>query len=192
MAKLSFPDVTAPEYPLKETFEDNLIKSSMENGVVKTRPRFTKVRRSFELEWSLLDNDSKDALEQFFLVKTKCLASINFLVSCTILNICRLLVCRQPRQRRCTRIVIICWTILSYHAISLLVNANYVYLIWTTARDAGAEVQVCVGQIAAVCSNPYIAPPRSDECAYILPAINMYHITHLDFPQSIKLLSGVV
>ena len=72
MAKLSFPDVTAPEYPLKETFEDNLIKSSMENGVVKTRPRFTNVRRSFELEWSLLDNDSKDALEQFFLTKTKC------------------------------------------------------------------------------------------------------------------------
>ena len=50
MANLSFPNVTAPEYPLKETFEDNLIKSSMENGVVKTRPRFTKVRRSFELE----------------------------------------------------------------------------------------------------------------------------------------------
>ena len=72
MAKLSFPDVTAPEYPLKETFEDNLIKSSMENGVVKTRPRFTKVRRSFELEWSLLNNDSKDALEQFFLSKTNC------------------------------------------------------------------------------------------------------------------------
>ena len=72
MANLSFPDVTAPEYPLKESVEDNLIKSAMENGVVKTRPRFTKVRRSFELEWSLLNDDSKDALEQFFLSKTKC------------------------------------------------------------------------------------------------------------------------
>ena len=72
MANLSFPDVTAPEYPLKETFEDNLIKSAMENGVVKTRPRLTKVRRSLESEWSLLNNDSKDALEQFFLSKTKC------------------------------------------------------------------------------------------------------------------------
>lgn len=72
MASLSFPDVTAPDYPLKETFEDNLIKSSMENGVVKTRPRFTKARRSFELEWSSLDSDSKELLEQFFLSKTKC------------------------------------------------------------------------------------------------------------------------
>ena len=72
MASLSFPDVTAPDYPLKETFEDNLIKSSMENGVVKTRPRFTKARRSFELEWASLDTDSKRLLEQFFLTKTKC------------------------------------------------------------------------------------------------------------------------
>ena len=63
MANLSFPDVTAPEYPLKETFEDNLIKSAMENGVVKTRPRFTKARRSFELEWSSLDGNSKELLE---------------------------------------------------------------------------------------------------------------------------------
>lgn len=77
MANLSFPDVIAPSYPLKETFEDNLIKSSMENGVVKTRPRFTKTRRSFELDWQALDNENKEVLEKFFMSKTKC-GSLSF------------------------------------------------------------------------------------------------------------------
>lgn len=71
MAKISFPDLT-PDYPLRESFEDNLIKSSMENGTVKTRPRFTKARKSYELSWALLHEDDKNELESFYLSKTKC------------------------------------------------------------------------------------------------------------------------
>lgn len=42
---LNWPSsIGAPEFPLTETFEDAVIRSTMEDGTIKTRPRFTRNR----------------------------------------------------------------------------------------------------------------------------------------------------
>ena len=72
MEILRFPVfIDNPEYPLKETLEDNLLRSNMEDGTVKTRPRFTRNRKTYELTWAHMDDDQKEMLEEFFLKKTK-------------------------------------------------------------------------------------------------------------------------
>lgn len=72
MAIPEFPSIIrAPEYPLTETPEDAVIRSTMEDGTEKTRPRFTKNRFTYELSWQAMPQDEKDALEAFFRNTTK-------------------------------------------------------------------------------------------------------------------------
>lgn len=72
MAIPVFPtSIRAPEYPLTEKPEDAVIRSTMEDGTQKTRPRFTRNRFTFELSWSAVPQTEKDALETFYRTATK-------------------------------------------------------------------------------------------------------------------------
>ena len=71
MALINFPNIKAPSYPLDEVPEDAVIRSSMEDGTVKTRAKFTKNRFTYTLTWLALPNNDKIALEQFLRVTTK-------------------------------------------------------------------------------------------------------------------------
>lgn len=69
---LSWPSsIAAPEYPLDETLEDAVIRSTMEDGTIKTRPRFTRNRLTFELSWSTMPEEQKQDLETFLRTTTK-------------------------------------------------------------------------------------------------------------------------
>lgn len=65
MSTIVFPDISAPAYPLKETKEDAVIRSKMEDGTVKQRPRYTRIRKTFEVNWKLLKKEEKTILENF-------------------------------------------------------------------------------------------------------------------------------
>lgn len=67
MATAEFPStIGAPDYPLTETPENAVIRSTMEDGTEKTRPRFTRNRMTFELSWQNMPQDEKEELEAFF------------------------------------------------------------------------------------------------------------------------------
>ena len=69
---LTWPSsIIEPEYPLAETPEDVVIRSTMEDGTIKTRPRFTRNRMTYELSWSSMPEDQKQALETFLRITTK-------------------------------------------------------------------------------------------------------------------------
>ena len=69
---LNWPSsIGAPEFPLTETFEDAVIRSTMEDGTIKTRPRFTRNRVTYELTWSSMPDEQKRDLESFFRFETK-------------------------------------------------------------------------------------------------------------------------
>lgn len=71
-AAISFPEgIGAPDYPLTETMEDAVIRSSMEDGTVKTRPRFTRNRSTFEVTWNNMPQDEKELFEEFYKTTTK-------------------------------------------------------------------------------------------------------------------------
>lgn len=71
-AKIDFPvEISNPDYPLGINPEDNVIRSETENGPVKTRPKFTKVRSSFTVTWKNLPEAEKQILEQFINVTSK-------------------------------------------------------------------------------------------------------------------------
>jgi len=59
-----------PIYPLDETCPDNLITSDAEAGYVQTRPRHTRSRRSFKLQYKGLTDADKAALDTFFYTDT--------------------------------------------------------------------------------------------------------------------------
>lgn len=62
-----FPTLSiGPNYPIKETPEDSTIQSEFDGGYTQTRPRFTRIRKTFELKYDNLISDSdKSALESF-------------------------------------------------------------------------------------------------------------------------------
>jgi len=63
----SFPTLsTNPSYPLRETYEDNVIRSKFEAGYEHTRPRFTKQRRIFTIIYNLLSNADKALIDDFY------------------------------------------------------------------------------------------------------------------------------
>jgi len=52
---MAFPTLsTLPSFPLKQSREDYTIKSSMEAGVIKTRARYTRSRKTFQLQYQNL------------------------------------------------------------------------------------------------------------------------------------------
>jgi hypothetical protein len=63
----NFPTLTrVPVYPLGETGEDSVIRSSSEAGYETTRPRFTKNRKTFKLSYEGLVSSDKIALNTFY------------------------------------------------------------------------------------------------------------------------------
>lgn len=54
-----------PQYPLDEDREDSAIKSDFEGGYQHTRPRYTRVRRIFDIKYINLSDADKTTLETF-------------------------------------------------------------------------------------------------------------------------------
>lgn len=71
-ALIDFPsEIKAPDYPLPESLEDAVIRSNMEDGTVKMRPKFTRNRKTFEVKWEHLPDEQKQVFETFFAVTLK-------------------------------------------------------------------------------------------------------------------------
>lgn len=61
---MAFPTLTqGPNTPIKETPEDQSIKSTSEAGYVHARERYTRIRRTFALSYKNLSNTDKVALD---------------------------------------------------------------------------------------------------------------------------------
>lgn len=66
-ALIDFPaSIGRPDYPLLETLEDAVLRSDMEDGTVKTRPKFTRNRKTFEVKWEHMQDDEKQTFEDFY------------------------------------------------------------------------------------------------------------------------------
>ena len=63
---ITFPNIMPPSYPLKEKYEDNTIRSTMEDGSVITRRKFTRSRATFTLQYDALPIVQYTALIDFF------------------------------------------------------------------------------------------------------------------------------
>lgn len=51
-----FPTIAAPNIPIKITTDDPAIRTDAEGGYEMTRPRYTRIRKTFGLEWVALTN----------------------------------------------------------------------------------------------------------------------------------------
>jgi len=54
-----------PSYPINETIEDSTISSNFETGWEQTRPRFTRSRRTWQINYENLLYVDKKLLEDF-------------------------------------------------------------------------------------------------------------------------------
>ena len=62
----AFPTLSrAPLMNEEETLEDSTIRDSMENGAVFTRPRFSRMRRSWKVNYKACSVADRDALRTF-------------------------------------------------------------------------------------------------------------------------------
>lgn len=66
MALPVFPNIQQPAYPLAEKLENPAIMSQMENGMVVSRPRFTRIRETFTLRWTALPAADYTLLRSFW------------------------------------------------------------------------------------------------------------------------------
>lgn len=55
-----------PVYPLEESYLDNTLRSNFEAGYELTRPRYTRLRRIFNVRYTFLPEADKTALESFY------------------------------------------------------------------------------------------------------------------------------
>lgn len=62
---ISFPNISQPSYPLKETPEDNSIRSQFEDGSLQSRRKFTRSRMKYQLSWNSLPKKEYDVLMNF-------------------------------------------------------------------------------------------------------------------------------
>lgn len=68
---MEFPTIKRPSFPLKETIPDHTIKGQTDGITMFTRPRFTKVPRSFTLSWSRLPITDYERLRHFYYNEVK-------------------------------------------------------------------------------------------------------------------------
>ena len=61
-----FPTIQQPVYPFTTKIKDPSLKAEMENGLVISRPRFTRVPQSFVLKWTALPSADYAALRNFY------------------------------------------------------------------------------------------------------------------------------
>ena len=60
-----WPDIQLPLY-ITETTIDPTISSEMEDGIVVTRPRYTRIRRRWELSWQNMVGADYQTLRAFY------------------------------------------------------------------------------------------------------------------------------
>ena len=68
-SNLNFPITYLPKPPVNIDYEDNVIRSKMEDGYVHTRPRSTKARRKYSMKWDGRNKEYKD-VDYFYRVTT--------------------------------------------------------------------------------------------------------------------------
>jgi len=62
----TFPTLdTEIYYPLEEEREDSTIRSKFEDGYEHTRPRYTKIRYTWNVNYRMMPGSDKDTLEAF-------------------------------------------------------------------------------------------------------------------------------
>lgn len=61
-----FPVIQQPSYPFSNQWENPALTSKMENGIVVSRPKFTRMRETFTLKWSVLPAADYYALRTFW------------------------------------------------------------------------------------------------------------------------------
>ena len=62
-----FPDIQQPVYPFTTKLKDPSLQSEMENGLVVSRARFTRVPLNFTLKWTALPAADYALLRDFYL-----------------------------------------------------------------------------------------------------------------------------
>ena len=61
----NFPNIRRPS-SIEETSTDPAIKTEFESGIVQSRARYTRIRRTLELSWNALTNSDYQALRAFY------------------------------------------------------------------------------------------------------------------------------
>ena len=61
-----FPNIQQPVYPFTTKIKDPSLQSEMENGMVLSRPRFTRVSKIFILKWTALPAADYAQLRDFY------------------------------------------------------------------------------------------------------------------------------
>ena len=61
-----FPNIRLPS-EIEETTEDPAIRTDFESGIVQSRARYTKQRRTWTLSWIALTNSEYQILRNFYL-----------------------------------------------------------------------------------------------------------------------------
>lgn len=63
-----WPDIQLPSN-IEEITENPAIRSEMESGIVQTRPRYTRLRRTWILTWANLNGSDYRTLRNFYVAK---------------------------------------------------------------------------------------------------------------------------
>lgn len=63
---LNFPNIMPPSYSLEERHQDHTIKGQTDNVTILTRPRFTKMLKTFTVSWRALPVADMDTLRNFY------------------------------------------------------------------------------------------------------------------------------
>ena len=74
---VQFPNIQQPVYPFTTKIKDPSLQSEMENGLVISRARFTRVPKSFTLKWTALPAADYALLRDFY-CDTVCGGSLAF------------------------------------------------------------------------------------------------------------------
>jgi phage-related protein len=65
MAAYNWPNVQLPS-GLDESMEDPVIRTEFESGIVKTRARYTRIRRTWSLSWANMRGSHYRSLRAFY------------------------------------------------------------------------------------------------------------------------------
>lgn len=72
-----FPNIQQPVYPFSTKIKDPSLQSEMENGLVISRAKFTRIPQKFVLKWTALPATDFAALRDFYR-NTVCGGSLAF------------------------------------------------------------------------------------------------------------------
>lgn len=72
----NFPNFT-PLNPYEPQFVDNVLRTDTEGGYINTRPKYTRIKRKFTLNYYLTDEEHEEFVE-FYTTEIKASGSFNF------------------------------------------------------------------------------------------------------------------